>query len=178
MSNSQYDAVRLHTELAQLRAALAGLEAPAIDEASLRAQFREAARQRARHAAPLSRRAGRRGRMPLAAAAVVVLGLGAAITAVVQRADAPAPIAATAEAAPTEPQPVSVFQPLLNSPGLLPSSSYSVVLVRIPLSAFAIIPGSEHEGSIEADLLVGEDGLARAIRFSEADALLVSVAGQ
>jgi hypothetical protein len=50
--------------------------------------------------------------------------------------------------------------------------------VRIPLSAFAAVPGTEQEGSIEADLLVGEDGLARAIRFNEADALLVSVAGQ
>jgi hypothetical protein len=60
----------------------------------------------------------------------------------------------------------------------LSSASYSVVRVRIPLSAFAAVPGTEQDGSIEADLLVGEDGLARAIRFNEADALLVSVAGR
>jgi hypothetical protein len=60
----------------------------------------------------------------------------------------------------------------------LPSSSYSVVRVRIPLSAFAIVPGTEQGGSVEADLLVGEDGLARAIRINEADALRVSVAAQ
>jgi hypothetical protein len=40
------------------------------------------------------------------------------------------------------------------------------------------VPGSEQDGTIEADLLVGEDGLARGIRFPEADARLVSVAGQ
>jgi hypothetical protein len=178
MSNSQYDAVRLQAELAQLRSALVAAEAPVTDEATLRAQFREVARQRALKAAPSSRRDGRRLRLPLAAAAVVVLGVGAAITAVVQRVETPALVTQAAEAPPGEPQPISVFQPLLNSPGLSPSSSYSVVRVRIPLSAFAIVPGTQHEGSIEADLLVGEDGLARAIRFKEADASLVSVAAQ
>ena len=76
------------------------------------------------------------------------------------------------------PVPVSAFQPLPNSTSLSPSSSYNVVRVRIPLSAFAVVPGTQQGGSIEADLLVGEDGLARAIRFNEADALLVSVADQ
>jgi hypothetical protein len=66
----------------------------------------------------------------------------------------------------------------MNAPASSPASSYSVVRVRIPLSAFALVPGTEHNGTIEADLLVGEDGLARAIRFDEADASLVSVAKQ
>jgi len=74
--------------------------------------------------------------------------------------------------------PISAFQPLPNSPSLSPSSSYNVVRVRIPLSAFAVVPGTVQDGSIEADLLVGEDGLARAIRFNEADALLVSAVDQ
>jgi hypothetical protein len=178
MSNCQYDAVRLQAELAQVRAALGAVEAPAADEANLRAQFREAARHRARKAAPPSRHDRRRLRLPLAAAAVVVLGVGAAITAVVQLVETSAPMTQGADAPPAEPRAVSVFQPLLNSPGLSPSSAYSVVRVRIPLSAFAVVPGTQHDGSIEADLLVGEDGLARGIRFNEADALLVSVAGQ
>ena len=42
------------------------------------------------------------------------------------------------------------------------------------MSAFALAPGSEQDGTIEADLLVGEDGLARGIRFVEADAWLAS----
>jgi hypothetical protein len=50
--------------------------------------------------------------------------------------------------------------------------------VRIPLSAFAVVPGTAQDGTIEADLLVGEDGLARAIRFDEADVMRVSVAGR
>jgi hypothetical protein len=50
--------------------------------------------------------------------------------------------------------------------------------VRIPISAFAVVPGTAEAGTIEADLLVGEDGLARAIRFNEADLTQVSVADQ
>ncbi len=176
MSNTQ-DAGRLQSELVQLRTALKAVEAPAPDEASLRVQFRDAARQRARNAAPASSYGGG-WRLPLAAAAVVVLGVGAAITAVVFRVEQPTVPTQAAEAPEAASVPVSIFQPLSSSPGLSPSSSYSVVRVRIPLSAFAVVPGTEHEGSVEADLLVGEDGLARAIRFNEADAVLVSVAGQ
>jgi hypothetical protein len=94
------------------------------------------------------------------------------------RGEPPAPATAAAATREAEPSAVGAFQPLLSSPGLSPSSSYSVVRVRIPLSAFAVVPGSQQDGSIEADLLVGEDGLARAIRFNEADASRVSVANQ
>ena len=177
MSNTQQDAARLQSELAQLRAALRTVEAPAPDEASLRAQFRDAQRQHARNAAPASRYSGG-WRLPLAAAAVVVLGVGAAITAMVLHVEPPTLPSQVAKAPQEEPPAVSVFQPLLNSPGLSPASSYTVVRVRIPLTAFAVVPGTEQEGSIEADLLVGEDGLARAIRFNEADLVRVSVAGQ
>ena len=86
------------------------------------------------------------------------------------------PVAAAAQPQPRA-HPVSAFQPLLNAPGLS-SSSYSVVRVRIPLSAFAVVPGVQQDGTIEADLLVGEDGFARGIRFPEADSLLVSTAGR
>jgi hypothetical protein len=44
------------------------------------------------------------------------------------------------------------------------------VRVRIPLSALALVPGSMQDGTVEADLLVGEDGLARGIRFMPAAA--------
>lgn len=175
MSDTQRDPGRLQAELAQLRAALGAVEPPPPDEAALRAQFRDAARRRA-HATAGARGTGAR-RMLLAAAAVVVLAIGAAVAAVVLRVEPPADAPLAVEAAPLELLPVSAFQPLLNAPALS-SPSYSVVRVRIPLSAFALVPGSQHDGTIEADLLVGEDGLARGIRFPEADAMLVSVAGQ
>jgi len=178
MSNTQYDASRLQPELAQLRAALRTVEAPAVDEAALRAQFLEMRQRRAQNAA--GQRARRSWRLPLAAAAAVVLALGGILAAVVMRAEPTAsvlvPVAAVQPEAASAA--VSAFQPLQNSPSLSPSSSYNVVRVRIPLSAFAVVPGTQQGGSIEADLLVGEDGLARAIRFNEADALLVSVAKQ
>lgn len=178
MSNTPHDTTRLQPELAQLRAALRTVEAPAIDEAALRAKFLEMQQRRAQNAA--GERAGRSWRLPLAAAAAVVLALGGVLAAVVLRGERTVsvrvPVAAEVPAA--APAPISAFQPLPNSPSLSPSSSYNVVRVRIPLSAFAVVPGTQQGGSIEADLLVGEDGLARAIRFNEADALLVSVAKQ
>jgi hypothetical protein len=176
MSDREHDAARMQTDLAQLRAALRGVEAPPVDEAALRAQFREAA-QRARSATAASGAAGT-WRLHLAAAAVVVLGIGAVLAAVVLRVEEPAPTPLASQPLPAEAVAISAFQPLLNSPKLSPASSYSVVRVRIPLSAFALVPGTEESGTIEADLLVGEDGLARAIRFDEADASLVSVAKQ
>jgi hypothetical protein len=176
MSDIPRDDSRLQAELAQLRAALREVEAPPADDAALRARFREAQRMRARTAAV--KRGGGSRRLPLAAAAAVVLAIGGALATVVLRADRSAPVPVAAEAPVGEPLAVGAFQPLLTSRSLSPSSAYSVVRVRIPLSAFAVVPGTEQEGSIEADLLVGEDGLARAIRFNDADALLVSVAKQ
>ena len=175
MSDIPRDDGRLQSELAQLRAALREVEAPPPDDAALRARFGEAQRMRAQAVA--GERAGGLRRLPLAAAAAVVLAVGGAVAAVVLRGERAVPTPVAAEAPVTAPSAVAAFQPLLRSPGLS-SSSYSVVRVRIPLSAFAAVPGTEQDGSIEADLLVGEDGLARAIRFNEADALLLSVADQ
>ena len=175
MSDIPRDESRLQSELAQLRTALREVEAPVPDEAALRARFRQVQRMRAQTVAV--ERAGGSRRLPLAAAAAVVLAVGGALAVVVLRGERAAPTLIAAEAPVTAPPAVSAFQPLLRSPGLS-SSSYSVVRVRIPLSAFAVVPGTEQDGSIEADLLVGEDGLARAIRFNEADALLLSVADQ
>ncbi|HEX7238388.1 MAG TPA: hypothetical protein VF405_15585 [Gammaproteobacteria bacterium] len=176
MSNTPQDESRLQLELAQLRAALRAVEAPAIDEAALRARFREAQRRRPQNA--VAQRARRPRRLPLAAAAAAVLAVAGVLAVLALRGERAAPVAAVVEKPAAVPAPVSAFQPLPNSPSLSPSSSYNVVRVRIPLSAFAVVPGTEQGGSIEADLLVGEDGLARAIRFNEADALLVSVADQ
>jgi hypothetical protein len=177
MSDTPVEINRLQGDLAQLREALRNVEAPEIEEAALRARFRESAQLRAKNAA--AKRAGGARRYPLAAAAAVALAVGGALTAVVlrgERTPSPPAIAAAEPAAAPAPS-ISAFQPLLNSPQLR-SSSYSVVRVRIPLAAFAVVPGTAQGGTIEADLLVGEDGLARAIRFNEADALLVSVADQ
>jgi hypothetical protein len=175
MSHVPRDASRLQAELAQLRAALRDVTAPSPDEQVLRAQFREHLRKHTSNAA--AERAGGSRRIPLAAAAAVVLAVGAAATVFMLRDESAAPATVAADA-PSDAHPaVGAFQPLSSSPGL-PSSSYSVVRVRIPVSAFAVVPGTAEGGTIEADLLVGEDGLARAIRFNEADLVQVSVADQ
>jgi hypothetical protein len=184
MSHLPYDANGLQAELAQLRAALRSVEAPALDEAILRARFRDArlrepglrdtGNKRSRNA----ERAGGLRRLPLAAAAAVVLAVGGLLAVVALRSERAGPVPVAVETAGVQPAAVGAFQPLQSSPGLSASASYSVVRVRIPLSAFAAVPGTVQGGTIEADLLVGEDGLARAIRFNEADASLVSVADQ
>jgi hypothetical protein len=160
---------RLRGELADLRDALRQIAPPVLDETSARAAFR-AARISARTAANRPRGYSRRG---LAAAAVIVLGVGSTLGFVVLVGDdATAPQQGGAAA--SSQYVVPAFQPLQNAPGLMPSASYSVVRVRIPLSSLALVPGTEQGGAIEAELLVGEDGLARGIRFMQADALLVS----
>jgi hypothetical protein len=176
MSERQRDAGRLDAELAQLRAALRSVQAPPVNEAALRARFRGAAQQRAL-AAAAAKTAGS-SRMHLAAAAVVVLAIGAVFVTVLKRVERPAqPVAAEAPQQ-IAPLAAAAFQPLSNAPAWSPALSYSVVRVRIPLSAFAIVPGTQQDGTVEAELLVGEDGLARGIRFAGADTMLVSVAAQ
>lgn len=162
----------LDSELAQLRSALRGVEAPAPDEAALRAAFREATRGRADSAARLGR--ARRGRIAAATAAVVLVAVAGVLAALWLDGQRSPPAPSQAAAPPATPFFVEAFQPLQSAPRFAPAASYSVVRVRIPVSAFAVVPGSEEAGTIEADLLVGEDGLARAIRFIEADAWLAS----
>jgi hypothetical protein len=159
----------LDSELAQLRAALRSVEAPSIDEADIRAAFRDAMSARAEAAGRL--RSARRIRVAVAAGFLV--GVAGVLAVLVDGERAP-PAPSQAAAPSATPFFVEPFQPLQSAPRLLPAASYSVVRVRIPVSAFAMVPGSEDGGTIEADLLVGEDGLARGIRFIEADAWLAS----
>jgi len=67
------------------------------------------------------------------------------------------------------------FRPIAFSRGLSTSESYSVVRVRLELAS-SPLGGGAPNASIEADLLVGEDGLAHAIRFDGADTLPVYAA--
>jgi hypothetical protein len=67
-----------------------------------------------------------------------------------------------------------VFRPLGFARGVSASESYSVVRVRIQLATFVANAGAPPDAAIEADVLVGEDGLARAIRFDRADTLFMT----
>jgi hypothetical protein len=190
---------KLDGEIARLRNALGQLRASADGEQELRAAFRaqraalsgqasaaaRIAERRDRSPSPARSRAGSRRRAIFAAGA---LAAGIAVTASVlvglDRSDGNA----TRTAALTAETPVAVsshgvgeapataaFVPLLYSPGISPAQAYNVVRVRIPLTSLV---GYEArlDGTIEADVLVGEDGLAAGIRFDTADASLVSMA--
>jgi len=171
MNDAQHDPHPLSADLAQLKAALRAVQPPAADEAGLRTAFRDAQRrqQRVRTARLVGSQRAR-----WAAAAVVVLSLAVVLGAVLLDGEEQAPAQAVVAAPPASPLVVTAFQPLLNSPAFSPDGSYTVVRVRIPLSAFALVPGTEQGGTVEAELLVGEDGLARGIRFTPADAMLAS----
>jgi hypothetical protein len=172
MNDSPLEQQRQGAELAALRAALGKLETPPLDETAVRAAFRTA-RAAAAHPALKPHKTAR---LALAAAAALALAAVGALGIVSLGGDDAAPaLTAAAPAAPPSPAATVVaFQPLQNSSGLMPSASYSVVRVRIPLASLVLVPGTEEDGTIEAELLVGEDGLARGIRFLQSDALLVS----
>jgi hypothetical protein len=114
----------------------------------------------------------RRYRALAAALACVAVG-GLAGVGLIARREPARPVPAV-----RPPAAIAAFQPLGYSPGVVPGAAYSVVRVRIPLSSLALLPDPAADGMIEADLLVGEDGLARGIRFNGSSALLVSQASQ
>ena len=70
----------------------------------------------------------------------------------------------------------AVFHPLPFSPGVSPGASYSVVRVRIPVSSFPVGYTAEPYASVEADLLLGPDGIPAAIRFVDPDEVFVTAA--
>jgi hypothetical protein len=180
----------LAAELAALRGALRDVRASDADEPKLLAalESRRAILRRASTPAepappaPIrTRRAARAWRAGFAVAAAAALAaVSAVLTLGVERrgdvagsaSSASAPDAAPAPNAPAEHE--GAFQPLAFSPGLSPSQSYSVVRVRIPLTALTPGYAAPADATIEADLLVGEDGLASAIRFDKEDTLFVS----
>lgn len=168
---------RLSAELADLKQALRGLRAPPLDTAALDAlRTRSAALRAHRHRPP------RRLRAPLAAAATIAAVAVAALVGVTVRREQPLETGAPGSAPPqvvrTNDEPAvpaaAAFQPLLGSAGISPSESYSVVRVRIPLASLDPAQDPRLGGSIEADLLVGEDGLAAGIRFGSADVSYVA----
>jgi len=161
-------------DLAPLRAALKAMPAPAIDEPALRRVFR-AHRDAQAGGVHAAARARRITYWALAAAVSGVAVGGVVGLALLTQRHAAVPAASMRVAPPSA---VAAFQPLWYSPAVVPGAAYSVVRVRMPLSSLALLPDAAADGMIEADLLVGEDGLARGIRFNGPRALLVSKASQ
>ena len=86
----------MQTDLAQLARRTAHVEAPPVDEAALRAQFRDAA-QRARSAAAASGPAGARGAFTLPRPPSWFSLVGAVLAAVLLRVEQPAPVPVAAQ---------------------------------------------------------------------------------
>lgn len=165
----------LTSDLSALRAALRGVHAPPDDEVALRAALwvrRQAAQTppRARHRARVAALAAAAALGAVAVLSFMLLRAGPNDPGV--RGDTPresvSPLASADRSATT------AFQPLAFTPALSASQSYSVVRVRIPLAALAPGHVAPTDATIEADLLLGEDGLARGIRFDSADTLFVA----
>ena len=164
---------------AGLRAVAAGYErmaAPARVEARLRAEFRkQAALQSGRRAG-----FGWRPAFSWAAAAVAVIALGVLAVdggrpdgnrAVVSRTSEVATVANATEA----PNDYDGFIPLPNAGRLPDTEDVNLVRVELPRSAMIALglEVSPERASelVEADVMLGPDGLARAVRFVDADSL-------
>jgi hypothetical protein len=184
MSDHEFDR-DLRADLGALRGALQEVRAAELDEQRLlvavrarRAAAGQAVPARGRAAAP---RAAQRARAPLALAAAAAF---AAVTAMITLRVGPGPERPAASAATDAPafgaaaasaaDGADAFRPLAFSSGLSAGQSYSVVRVRIPVTALAPGYAASPDATIEAELLVGEDGLASGIRFNRDDTLFVS----
>lgn len=173
----------LDRALYALRERLAGALPPARED-ELRAAFRRY--RLAGPGTPPRVRSRRRGTPSWAAAAAVgglavVLGLAAGIAGRDGAVGDPGAAALGAPAGTGSADRLAVpaseaFHPLLSGPPYSASASYSIVRVRIPLSALA--PGTPAGRTVEADLLVGEDGLASGIRFNPAATVYTSTVTQ
>jgi hypothetical protein len=70
----------------------------------------------------------------------------------------------------------AAFQPLSYSREISPTQAYTIVRVRVPLTALGLGYDAPPNATIEADLLLGEDGIPTGIRFDTTNAQLVSMA--
>lgn len=164
----------LTRRLAELRKAMR-IPEDAFDDDRLLDSFRAA------HARRATRR--RRWRLGVGAAGIAA-SIALALVATLDRNEdatvraastqAPAP-PVDASAAPATPA-WAVFHPLPFSPGVSTGTSYSVVRVRIPASSFPAAYTAEPYASVEADLLLGPDGIPAAIRFVDSDEVFVTAA--
>jgi hypothetical protein len=159
------------------RTTLNALRAPADLEIALRHAHRDrAARRAAVEAVPATGkpipRASRRGWIGAGAALAAGL-LVAALLLPVLRSSGPAEAdldarPADADAIPVQarPQP-RPFQPVAYYVGAPASQSYLILRAHVPVAAFAIDTGGYVDGTVEADLLIGDDGLVAGIRFDD-----------
>jgi len=144
----------LTAELRALAASLEAAQAPPGLEAALRAAFRG---QRAKPAVwwPWWRQA-------MATAALLVVLVAGAV-ALLRRAPAPELAPAASQELATE------FIPLVYQNDLLPAENVQIVRVKLPRAAlvsFGLPINEDRAGEpVKADVLLGDDGVARAIRF-------------
>jgi hypothetical protein len=187
----------LDVELARLRDALRDVHAADGGEESLRAAFRahhpasaEPALATSARPQPDREKASRSSRglsrrhvdfvagalaATIAIAAVVLIGLW--------RTDRDGPESAAAAAGEGSVRSgvdaipaAAAFQPLSYSREISPTQAYTIVRVRVPLTALGIGYDAPPNATIEADLLLGEDGIPTGIRFDTTNAQLVSMA--
>jgi hypothetical protein len=161
----EQDRVRNVTEaLRAVAGEEASLGASTVVEARLLDEVRSIARARRRRVAIVT----------LAAAAVLAIAVAVPWKRSADNASAGQQTSAPASRRDAEPEVATAFFPLTYSS--LPISNAQLVRVQVPRSALASfglapidVPGSAAGGTasatVAADVLVGEDGVARAVRF-------------
>lgn len=158
-----------------LRRLADAVDVPAIDsqrEAALMAAFDAAAAQRP---GPRSRPLVYWGMAGLTAAAALLIAVGLAPVRA-GRYGAPLdgnpglhkPLSSSLRGAPLEPQPPNEFVIVPGAAALPPMESGELVRMDVPVSllpALGVVPPATTVARIKADLIVGQDGLPRAVRL-------------
>ncbi|HEX6995821.1 MAG TPA: hypothetical protein VF339_16940 [Gammaproteobacteria bacterium] len=165
----------LTRRLAALRDAVRPPVDALVDDGRLLESFRAAHARRAR--------SRRRLRLGVGAAGIAAGVAAIAVVATLREVEEGTSVRASGTEAPAVPMdglaaqsPPAVFHPLPFSPGVSPGASYSVVRVRIPVSSFPAGYAAEPDASVEADILLGPDGIPAAIRFIDPDEVFVTAA--
>jgi hypothetical protein len=118
-------------------------------------------------------RARRRNRWLGLGTAAIAAGLALTMIrpGLVQRGQSVAQSAVSAETPAQSDEVALNFYPLPDSDGLPPLESATIVRVQLPMSSLRLmgLPVSEDGAAdfVEADMLLGQDGLARGVRFVE-----------
>lgn len=175
MTEHDHDIDDLDLALA-LRRLAETAEVPPIDprrEAALLAAFDAAA---ARRGAPRARRVAGLGMAGLATAAALLIAAGVAPVRTGRHGTPPGgdrllqkPLASSSlRGVRLEPQPPNEFVMVPGAAGLPPMESGSLVRMDVPVSmlpSLGVTPPPNPGARVRADLIVGQDGLARAVRL-------------
>ncbi|HYT76945.1 MAG TPA: hypothetical protein VEL79_19480 [Vicinamibacterales bacterium] len=152
-----------------LRALASGTKVPPADpsrEAALLAAFDAAQVDRGR--GPGARQYWYMGALAAAAAVLIAIGIHPILSGVRGRPGNAASLAGVSGRPATQPEPPNEFVTVPGAAALPPMESGSLVRMDLPVSmlpSLGVTPPAAGHATVKADLVIGQDGLTRAVRL-------------